>query len=134
MKNLPYNPKLKERARLLRKAGNLSEVLLWNKVKRKQLLGLDFDRQRIIGNYIVDFYCPSLELVIEIDGSSHDDKIEYDEQRDAYLKGLGLSVIHILDIDIKCNLEGVIIYLKNYISKLPRQSNDYHPFTDAKGN
>jgi very-short-patch-repair endonuclease len=134
MKNLPYNPKLKERARLLRKAGNLSEVLLWNKVKRKQLLGLDFDRQRVIGNYIVDFYCPSLELVVEIDGSSHDDKIEYDEQRDVYLKSLGLSVIHILDIDVKCNLEDVIIYLKDYISKLPRQSKGCHHFTNAKGN
>ncbi|MGQ4005164.1 DUF559 domain-containing protein [Francisellaceae bacterium CB300] len=57
---LPYNPKLKQRARELRKAGNLSEVLLWQKIKNRQLLGLDFDRQKIIGNYIVDFYSASL--------------------------------------------------------------------------
>ena len=54
-KSLPYNPALKERARALRRAGNLAEVLLWNQLKSRQVLGLDFDRQKIIGNYIVDF-------------------------------------------------------------------------------
>lgn len=130
MKNLPYNPKLKQRAKELRKAGNLSEVILWSKLKRKQFLGLDFDRQKIIGNYIVDFYCPSLSLVIEIDGSSHDNKEEYDRIRDEYLKGLGLSVIHILDRDIKNNLESVICWLKLEFSKvLPRQSTTATPST-----
>lgn len=55
--SLPYNPKLKAHARELRRAGNLSEVLFWNQIKNKQFLNLDFDRQKIIGNYIVDFYC-----------------------------------------------------------------------------
>ncbi|MBL4744427.1 MAG: DUF559 domain-containing protein [Cycloclasticus sp.] len=112
--SLPYNPKLKQRARELRKAGNLSEVLFWNQVKRKQFLGLDFDRQKIIGNYIVDFYCANVQTVIEIDGSSHDDKQEYDAKRDAYLEGLGLTVIHILDADVKNNLEGVISWLHQH--------------------
>ncbi len=93
--SLPYNPKLKERARALRKAGNLPEVLFWNEVKNKQFKGFDFDRQKIIGNYIVDFYCANCNVVIEIDGSSHDDKQEYDAERDAYLESLGLTVIHI---------------------------------------
>jgi type I site-specific restriction-modification system R (restriction) subunit/very-short-patch-repair endonuclease len=93
--DLPYNPKLKERARKLRQAGNLSEVLLWNQVKNKQFKGFDFDRQKIIGNYIVDFYCGNCNVVIEIDGSSHNDKQEYDAVRDAYLESLGLTVIHI---------------------------------------
>ena len=53
---LPFYPDLKERAKKLRKAGNLSEVLFWNQVKNKQFSGLDFDRQKIIGDYIVDFY------------------------------------------------------------------------------
>ena len=52
---LPYNPKLKERAKELRQAGNVSEVLFWNQVKNKQFKGFDFDRQKIVGNYIVDF-------------------------------------------------------------------------------
>lgn len=106
--SLPFNPQLKERAKALRRAGNLSEVLLWNQLKRGQFKGLDFDRQKIIGNYIVDFYCAEKQAVIEVDGSSHDDKAEYDAQRDAFLMGLGLCVIHILDVDVKQNLAGVM--------------------------
>ncbi len=112
--NLPYNPKLKERARELRKSGNLSEVLFWNQVKNKQFKGYDFDRQKIIGNYIVDFYCTNCNVVIEIDGSSHDDMQEYDASRDAFLEGLGLCVIHIYDSDVKNNLSGVMDMLSNH--------------------
>ena len=104
---LPFNPKLKQRARSLRKAGNLSEVLFWKQVRKKQFMNLDFDRQKIIGNYIVDFYCKNLGVVVEIDGSSHEEKQEYDQERDAYLQGLGLKVFHIQDSDVKNNFEGV---------------------------
>ena len=116
--SLPYNSKLIQRAKELRKAGNLAEVLFWNEVKRKKFYSLDFDRQKIIGNYIVDFYCAEKNLVIEIDGGSHDEKEEYDRIRDEYLKGLGLNIIHFLDSDIKNNLAGVFDYLRNYIAKL----------------
>ncbi|MGE3062217.1 MAG: DNA methyltransferase [bacterium] len=109
---LPFDTKLKERAKELRKAGNLSEVLFWNQVKNKQFLGLDFDRQKIIGNYIVDFYCKNLGVVVEIDGVSHDGKVERDKQRDDYFKNLGLKVIHILDTDVKNNLSGVMEFLE----------------------
>ena len=93
--SLPYNPKLKERAKALRKAGNLAEVLFWQQVNKHKFKEYDFDRQKIIGNYIVDFYCGNCRAVIEIDGSSHDDKQNYDSIRDAYLESLGLTVIHI---------------------------------------
>lgn len=109
--NLPYNPALRQRAKELRKAGNLSEVLFWKQVRNKQFKDLDFDRQKIIGNYITDFYCPSLQTVIEIDGSSHDNKQEYDRKRDKYLQGLGLTVIHIMDSDVKKNIAGVMRWL-----------------------
>ncbi|MCX8034959.1 MAG: endonuclease domain-containing protein [Candidatus Dojkabacteria bacterium] len=112
---LPFDLELKETAKELRKAGNLSEVLLWNQIKNKKFLGLDFDRQKIIGNYIVDFYCKDLGVVIEIDGASHDEKVEYDRKRDKYLESLGLKVIHILDTDVKNNLQGVIEFLKREI-------------------
>ena len=108
LKHLPYNSALKQRAKELRKSGNLSEALFWNAVKNKQLNGLDFDRQRIIGNYIVDFYCYELALVVEIDGSSHDDKQEYDLARDQYLEALGLKILHVPDKLVKKNLEGVM--------------------------
>ncbi|MEZ5495539.1 MAG: HsdR family type I site-specific deoxyribonuclease [Gammaproteobacteria bacterium] len=112
--SLPYNPKLKERAKELRKAGNLSEVLFWNQVKRQQFKGYDFDRQKIIGNYIVDFYCANCNVVIEIDGSSHDDKVEYDAERDAYLESLGLTVIHILVNDVMKRMDEVMEMLDRH--------------------
>jgi very-short-patch-repair endonuclease len=112
--NLPYNPNLKERAKKLRQAGNLSEVLFWNQVKNKQFKGFDFDRQKIVGNYIVDFYCSNCNVVIEIDGSSHDNKQEYDEARDSFLQSLGLTVIHILVKDVMKNMGGVMEMLFNH--------------------
>ena len=116
---LPFNPDLKKKARELRKAGNLSEVLFWNQVKNKQFLGLDFDRQKIIGDYIVDFYCKNLGLIIEIEGESHNYKVDYDKKREEYLNSLGLKVIHILDEDIKKNLNGVMEFLKMEIENTP---------------
>ena len=117
-KKLPYNPKLKVRAKELRKAGNLSEVLFWMQVKKGKIFKLDFHRQKIIGNYIVDFYCPALDLIVEIDGASHNFKIEYDKKRENYLKSLGLNIIHYDDVEIKRNLNSVIENLKEYCFKL----------------
>ena len=113
-KSLPYNPDLRERAKELRKAGNLCEVLLWKQLYKKKFKHYDFDRQKIIGNYIVDFFCGDCNVVIEIDGSTHDNKVEYDKNRDLYLKRLGLTVIHILSKDILTNLNGVILMLNNH--------------------
>lgn len=112
--NLPFNPKLKQRAKDLRKAGNLSEVLFWNQVKNKQFKNFDFDRQKIIGNYIVDFYCTNCNVVIEIDGSSHDHKQEYDALRDAYLESLGLIVIHVPVDEVMKNMSGLMNKLLNH--------------------
>ncbi|MDR1565477.1 MAG: DUF559 domain-containing protein [Oscillospiraceae bacterium] len=111
---LPYNPKLKERAKELRKAGNLCEVLMWNQLKSNQFKGYDFDRQKIIGNYIVDFYSANRDVVIEIDGSSHDNKVEYDEERDQFLNSLGLNIIHIAARDVLQNLDSVMSYLNRH--------------------
>ena len=112
--SLPYNPNLKERAKKLRQARNLSEVLFWNQVKNKKFKGFDFDRQKIVGNYIVDFYCSNCNVVFEIDGKSHDDKVEYDAKRDAYLKSLGLEVIHIPVVQIMKNMSGVLKMLSDH--------------------
>jgi len=120
--SLPYNPKLKERAKALRKAGNLSEVLFWNQVKNKHFKNFDFDRQKIIGNYIVDFYCANCNVVIEIDGSSHNGKEEYDAIRDKYLKNLGLEVIHIADSAVKKNMNAVMAMLRDHPALCPPNS------------
>ncbi|WP_092119201.1 endonuclease domain-containing protein [Desulfonatronum thiosulfatophilum] len=112
--SLPFNPKLKERARELRKAGLLHEALLWNQLKRKSFKGLDFDRQKIIGNYIVDFFCAEKGVVIEADGVSHQGRGDYDAQRDDYLRSLGLTVIRISAKDILQNMEGVLGFLHHH--------------------
>ncbi len=74
-KLLPYNPKLKELAKQLRQNMTFLEVKLWKELKNGQLMGYDFDRQRPIGNYIVDFFCKDLQLAIEVDGITHLDEI-----------------------------------------------------------
>jgi very-short-patch-repair endonuclease len=121
MKNkiLPYNPRLKERARDLRKQGILSEVLLWKKIKGKSL-GVEFHRQVPIDNFIVDFYCHELMLAIEIDGSSHH-SIEAngkDRIRMERLEALGVNFIRFSDKDIKKSMNGVINALLIKIEEL----------------
>jgi len=112
--SLPYNPHLKNRARALRKAGYLSEVLFWQRINKGQFKGFDFDRQKIIGNYIVDFYCGNCQVVVEIDGRSHIGKEEYDARRDTYLESLGLTVIHIPVKKVFRELDQVMDMLRNH--------------------
>ena len=116
---LPQNKSLQPLARELRKNSTLSEVLLWNQLKNRQFFNLDFDRQKIIGNYIADFYCPQLKLVIEIDGGSHDNKLSYDLVRDEYFKTLGLQAIHFSDSDVKNNIGVVLEYIGGFITTTP---------------
>ena len=116
LNQLPYNPALKARAAAMRKAGNTAEIKFWLAVKNKQLSGLDFDRQRIIGNYVVDFYCHQLGLIIEIDGSSHNHKQDYDAVRDVYLSALGLHVAHFSDWQAVHELPRIL----DWIQGLPR--------------
>jgi len=115
---LPQNTSLKQRARELRKESTLSEVLFWCVVKNRQFFGLDFDRQKVIGNYIVDFYCPQLKLVIEIDGSSHANKQDYDSARDWYLGSLGLHVLRVYDYDVKKNVNDVLRMIVGYCKEM----------------
>ncbi|EKO3590765.1 endonuclease domain-containing protein [Vibrio metschnikovii] len=113
-KILPYNPRLKEKARILRKAGILHEVLLWQEIKSGKLNGLNFDRQKVIGNYIVDFYCAEKSVVIEVNGYSHIDRSEKDIRREKYLRSLELSVIHISAKDVLQSLSDVVVFLSNH--------------------
>ena len=115
--NPPLNRSLKERAKALRNAENLPEVLFWIQVTKKRFHQIDFDRQRIIGNYIVDFYIKKLGLVIEIDGASHDFDGDYDVKREKYLISLGLKVYRISVADVMKNMDFVLMGLENYIIK-----------------
>lgn len=115
VENLPYNPLLKPLAKEKRKLGILSEVLFWKQIRNRTFHNIDFDRQRIIGNYIVDFYVKTLGLVVEIDGTSHDFKQEYDLERTKFLESLGLKIFRITDWDVKQNPSLAMKDLENFI-------------------
>lgn len=115
IENLPHNPALNKLARDKRKSGILSEVLFWKQVRKGSFHKIDFDRQRIIGNYIVDFYVKALGLVIEIDGNSHEAKVVYDKERQTYLESLGLKVFRCSDLDVKKQIGRVMLDLEQFI-------------------
>ena len=122
-----YNPRLKELARTLRNNSTLSEVLLWNHLKGKQMRGYDFHRQKPIDNYIVDFFCPRLRLIIEIDGQSHAFKGKKDEQRKNRLELLGCYILRFDDLDVKKNMEGVLATIKKWIEEYEQMQHKTHP-------
>ena len=113
--NLPENRELLGYARNNRKVGNMAEIAFWKQVHKKIFHCLDFDRQKVIGNYIVDFFVKKLGLVIEIDGGSHNYKEDYDVQRDKYLEGLGLKIFHTTDYDVLQHVNIVLDDLRKYI-------------------
>jgi very-short-patch-repair endonuclease len=119
MKNkiLYYNPELKEKARNLRKNSTPGEIRLWKYLKKKQLLGYDFHRQKPIGNYIVDFYCPSLMLAIELDGISHNEKVEYDKKRQFYLESVGVKVLRFTEYQVHRDIYDVLISIECWIKQ-----------------
>jgi len=113
--NLPRNSRLNQLSRDKRKAGILSEVLFWKQVHKGCFHKIDFDRQRIIGNFIVDFYVKALGLVIEVDGRSHDYKQVYDAARQTYLESFGLKFFRCTDFDVKNNINAVFSSLEDFI-------------------
>jgi len=119
MKNkiIPYDPKLKEFAKQLRKNSTLSEVLLWQNIKNKAL-GVQFHRQVPLLDYIVDFYCRELMLAIEIDGDSHLYKYEYDAKRQGELEKAGVVFIRFSDLDVKQNMFSVGLSLEQVVQEL----------------
>lgn len=107
---LPYKGNLKDKARLLRKRMTDSERVLWSRVRGKQLLGVQFYRQKPIGDYIVDFFAPKAKLVVEVDGSQHmqGDHATKDKRRDAYLSSLGLQVLRFDSRQVLQETDGVV--------------------------
>ena len=113
----PYNPKLKEFARKLRNDSTFTEIMMWNYLKKKQLRGYDFDRQRPIDNFIVDFYCKDPRLAIEIDGESHYGNPERDKKKDNRLKELGVTVLRFDDMDVRYQLDKVLEKIEMWIDE-----------------
>ena len=116
-KIISYNPKLKELAKKLRQNMTFSEVILWNKLKNGQLMGYDFDRQRPIGNYIVDFFCKDLQLAIEVDGITHLDEkvITKDIIRQEDIESYGVSFLRFDALLVVNKVEAAVREIRDWI-------------------
>ena len=99
---LAYEGKLKDFSRELRTHMTDAEKVLWLKLRRKQLKGYQFYRQKIVGDYIVDFYCPMARLIVEVDGGQHYglEEMAKDRMRDGYLRDQGLEVLRFSDREV----------------------------------
>jgi very-short-patch-repair endonuclease len=119
---LLYNKNLKQLAQQLRDNMTDAEEHLWWKIKNKQVKGLIFYRQKPIGEYIVDFYCPKAKLAIEIDGSHHlvGETIEYDRIRNEYLESIGLTVLRFSNGEVMEHIKRVIEKIEmEIVTKIP---------------
>ena len=113
-----YNKRLKPLAGQLRKEMTKAEACLWKYVLRAgQMNGYSFRRQRPVQNYIADFMCKELCLVIEVDGITHDFKLEQDKQRDGELQRAGFSVLRFTDEEVLTNIQGVAGEIERIIMK-----------------
>jgi very-short-patch-repair endonuclease len=104
---------------MLRKQSTVAEILLWNELKGKKILGCDFHRQKPIHNYIVDFFCPRFKLAIEIDGASHLDRGEEDKKRQNELESLRIRFLRFQDHEVKKDLAGVLEIIRKWIVEHP---------------
>jgi len=119
-----YNKKLKRFSRELRNDSTDGEIILWKEVLRaKKMYGYQFNRQFAIENYIVDFICRKLKLIIEVDGYSHQFKTNQDKKRDEHLADLSYKVLRIDEYDIKKDLNNVIRVIEAIVNQLEETYN-----------
>ncbi len=113
-----YRKEAKEHRRALRKNATPQEVILWSRLRSKQL-GQKFRRQHSIGPYIADFYCVYSQLIVEVDGSQHfeEDAIRYDVQRTRFLESQGCTVLRFVNDEINTNIEGVLMCIMDKIEE-----------------
>ena len=114
-----YNKRLKHFSRKLRLNSTKGEIILWSKVlSKRKMLGYQFLRQYPVDNYIADFVCRKIRLIIEVDGSSHNNKHEEDLKRDDKLKELGFITIRFEEIKIYKELDNVTRSIENSIKEI----------------
>ena len=111
--------KTMKRARSLRKRMTNAEVILWQHLRRKQVLGLPIRRQHPVGPFIADFACNPLKLIIEVDGDTHTDAA-YDARRTQFLEAQGWQVLRVFNVDVYENLEGVMDRIGATLAELQR--------------
>ena len=116
-------PETFERARNLRAKMTHEEKILWEKLNNNQL-GYRFKPQHPVDIYIADFYCHKLKLIIEVDGSSHDNKMERDQNRTSELNNFGITVIRFSNQEVLNETEKVVTVIKSVIENLKQKQ---HP-------
>ncbi|GAP13059.1 uncharacterized protein conserved in bacteria [Longilinea arvoryzae] len=102
------HPEIRQRAVSLRKPLTPAEQRLWARLRNRALGGFKFRRQAPLGPYIADFYCPEVHLIVEIDGSSHNDQVDYDLDRSAWFETQGIRVIRFSNREVHQELYGVL--------------------------
>lgn len=125
MTNMPHTPKYYaffqnaspeafEKARALRKSSTKAEDILWQEIRNRKLNRLKFRRQHSFEEFILDFYCPEKELVIEIDGGYHltEEQKDYDQNRTGFIEEQGLRVVRFTNAEVKDNLEEVLTRIR----------------------
>ncbi len=114
-KRLHTKKELSERRRELRQKMTPAEAFLWNHLKSKKLDGRRFTRQHSIGNYVVDFYCASERLIVELDGKVHQNAqaMEYDAIRTSYIETMGYKVIRFENKMVFDNYQSVIMGIRD---------------------
>ena len=117
---IPYNPKLKEFASNLRNNSTPCEISLWKQIKRRSL-GVLFNRQVPILEYIVDFYCPQLHLAIEVDGNIHDFKYIEDAKRQEAIEKYGITFLRFSNQSIENDITHVISVIVAKINELKEE-------------
>ena len=110
---------MRKRSQSLRKNMTLEERILWYQYLRTY--PVQWNRQKVLGSYIVDFYCKRAKLIVELDGSQHYDPAgqAYDQQRTDYLNSLGYTVLRFSNTDVKNNLSGVCAVIDRTVKNLP---------------
>ncbi|RFN58153.1 endonuclease domain-containing protein [Marixanthomonas ophiurae] len=116
-KIIPYNPKLKNYARHLRKNSTQTEIILWKLLKNRSF-NVQFHRQVPLLEFIVDFYCHELHLAIEVDGNSHDYKYEYDISRQGLLETHGIIFLRFTDFEVKKDYFSVELAIREKVKEL----------------
>jgi very-short-patch-repair endonuclease len=114
---LPQDKHLLDRARRLRNGGTPFEAILWPRISRSQLGGYKFRRQHVIGNCIVDFFCPQKALIVEIDGDRHEPV--KDSARGEINRMRGYRTLRFTNVDIATNIDGVLQHLLSALEALP---------------
>jgi very-short-patch-repair endonuclease len=120
---IPYNPFLKGNAKTLRHNMTFSEVKHWNELKNGKMMGYDFDRQRPIGDYVVDFYCKDLMLSFEVDGATHldDSAILNDKERQGELEALGVKFLRFDAMLVVNKVESVVKEIRKWIIAMKKR-------------